>query len=248
MRINSNFSSPNYSPRTKHLEYIMVHFTEITFEAALEKLTNQESKVSAHYLIKEDGEIFQLVPDDHIAWHAGKSSWHECEALNENSIGIEIDNLGDCAFKKDQMDACIKLSQMLLKKHNIEKSNFIAHSDVAPARKIDPGIFFDWELYAENGLGIWHDLSEPESSRVLYNFGDSGDEIKMMQQGLRKLGYAIDITGIMDKQTNFVIRAFQSKFYPKCIHQKGIAYYFNDESQYSWCVFSEEILQKLLRN
>jgi N-acetyl-anhydromuramyl-L-alanine amidase AmpD len=146
------------------------------------------------------------------------------------------------------MDALIELSHKLLVKHGIKRSNFIAHSDVAPERKIDPGIFFDWELCANNGLGIWHDLAAPNFSKVLYKFGDSGDEIKTLQQSLGKLGYAIDISSIMDKQTNFVIRSFKSKFYPKPLRKKGVESYFNDESRYNWCSFSKKILHKLLQD
>lgn len=246
MQINTNFSSPNYSPRSQPVEYIMVHFTEMLFEEALEKLTDEKSKVSAHYLIKEDGEIFQLVSDDYIAWHAGKSLWHGKEALNENSIGIELDNLGTCEFTEAQMNACIKLSKKLISKHNINPRNFIGHSDVAPDRKIDPGIFFDWELCAKNNLGIWHDMPNPTSSKILYNFGESGDDIKNLQSNLEKLGYTIKTTGIFDQQTNFVVRAFQSKFYPHSILTKGVEYYFNQNSIYPWCSFSESILHKIL--
>ena len=116
MRINNNFFSPNYSNRVKNPEYIIMHFTEMIFEDALAKLTDPEAQVSAHYLIKENGEIFQLVDDDNIAWHAGVSSWQGNEALNQNSIGIELDYLGNCEFKRAQMDACIELSKNLLKK------------------------------------------------------------------------------------------------------------------------------------
>ena len=246
MRINNNFLSPNYSSRSQKLEYIMVHFTEMTFDDALGKLIDSASKVSAHYLIKEDGEIFQLVDEIKIAWHAGKSSWRGASSLNQNSIGIELDNLGNCKFKEPQMQSCIELSKFLMNKYNIAAENFIAHSDVAPARKIDPGIFFDWELCAKNNLGIWHNLHAPKDSKKLFALGDQGVGIKQLQQNLRKLGYELEITSVFDMQTNFVVRSFQSKFYPEIIHQKGVDFYIDDNSQYIWCSFSELILQKLL--
>ncbi len=246
MRINRDFSSPNYAKRTKKIEYIIVHFTEMTFKDALEKLIDKNSEVSTHYLIKEDGEIFQLVNDDHIAWHAGKSSWHGTNALNENSIGIEIDNLGDREFTKNQIKSGIELSQFLIKKYKIPAENFIGHSDIAPSRKIDPGILFNWELCAKNGLGIWHNIQAPKSSSILFKFGDSAEKIKQLQKNLKKIGYAIDTTGEFDQQTNFVIRAFQSKFYPKIIKKKGLEFFQNTNSQYYWDSFSEQILQKIL--
>ena len=246
MHINNDFSSPNFSVRTKIIEYIIVHFTEMNFGDALEKLTTKDSGVSTHYLIKEDGQVFQLVDDKHIAWHAGKSAWRGTEALNENSIGIEIDNLGDREFKKLQMQSCIELSQNLMKKYSIPEKNFIGHSDIAPARKIDPGIFFDWKLCAQNGLGIWHNLPTPKLSKKLFVFGDRGSEIKNLQKNLGKIGYALEVTGAFDLQTNFVVRAFQSKFCPKIIHESGLDFYQNDESKYSWDSFSETVLQKLL--
>jgi N-acetylmuramoyl-L-alanine amidase len=246
MQINRDFSSPNYAKRTKEIEYIIVHFTEMTFKDALEKLLDKNTEVSAHYLIKENGEIFQLVNDEHIAWHAGNSSWYGVEALNQNSIGIEIDNLGDREFDEEQMKSCIELSQFLMKKYKIPVENFIGHSDIAPSRKIDPGIFFNWELCAKNELGIWHNSKEPESSSILFKFGDATERIKQLQKNLKKIGYNIDETGEFDKQTNFVVRAFQSKFYPKIIRRKGLEFYQNINSQYFWDSFSEQILQKLL--
>ena len=246
MRINNNFPSPNYDIRNKKIQYIIVHFTEMSFDGALRRLTDEAAQVSAHYIIKENGEIFQLVADENIAWHAGKSSWYGEEALNRNSIGIELDNLGNCRFAKAQMQACLALSNVLVKKYDIPPGNFIGHSDVAPERKIDPGIFFDWEFFAKNGLGIWHNLQAPDKVEQLFKFGDKGEEIKHLQQDLKKLGYDIKDTGIFDVQTNFVIRAFQSKFYPEIIHRKGIDFYNNDKSQYSWDLFSKRILNKLL--
>ena len=95
MLINANFTSPNFTDRKKPIEYIIVHYTEMPFNLALNRLIDKEAEVSSHYLIKEDGEIFRLVADDKIAWHAGKSFWKGQSALNQNSIGIELDNLGN---------------------------------------------------------------------------------------------------------------------------------------------------------
>ncbi len=255
MNINNEFLSPNYSHRKQKIDYIIIHYTEMNFDDALRKLIDKKSEVSAHYLIKEDGEIFQLVDDQNVAWHAGLSFWNGQNALNQNSIGIELDNLGNNEFSKAQMRSCIKLSQALKKKYDIPKHNFIGHSDVAPTRKIDPGIFFNWKLCAENGLGIWHDLEPIQESLHLnplsnteksINFGDKGRRVAKLQKNLSKLGYQLEVTSIFDIETNYVIRSFQAKFYPQIIKQKGIDFYNDNNSLYSWCIFSERILQRLL--
>lgn len=245
MLINNNFPSPNFSMRIKPIEYIIIHFTEMEFESALYKLTSLEAEVSAHYLIKEDGEIFRLVDDDKIAWHAGKSFWRGESALNQNSIGIELDNLGKNKFSPKQINSCLNLSQLLKQKYNIPFRNFIGHSDVAPARKIDPGIFFDWQFFAQNGLGIWHDVANSRG-QIMQQFGNINKDVAKLQAGLARLGYFVEINGEFDMQTNYVVRSFQSKFYPEIIHEKGIEFYYNFDSKYSWDSVSQEMLDRLV--
>lgn len=249
MYINSKFSSSNYLPRVKKIEYIILHYTERTFTEALAILTDIQSEVSSHYLIKEDGETFQLVDDNKIAWHAGESSWQNSTGLNQNSLGIEIDNLGIAEFTPSQMQSCIKLCHYLVDKYDINFVNIIGHSDVAPDRKLDPGIFFDWQKLAKNGLGYWHDIEySKESAKIIWHkFRQKGSKIEKLQQNLRMLGYKINISGQIDIQTNNVIRAFQSRFCAKLIQDKGgIDFYKNLKSIYYWDDFSEQVLQKLL--
>ena len=199
MLLTHKFRSPNYAPRTKKIDYIIIHFTEMLFADALDRLTDASSGVSAHYLIKKDGEILQLVSDANIAWHAGISHWCGQEKLNQNSIGIELDNMGNEPFSKLQMRSCIELSASLMTKYNIPTRNFIGHSDIAPDRKIDPGIFFDWKICAQHNLGIWHGLEQQSADQEqLFCFGDAGTKIENLQQNLGKLGYNIEITGIYD--------------------------------------------------
>ena len=248
MLVNSNFSSPNFSKRTKQIEYGILHFTEMPFKEALARLCDKASEVSAHYLIKENGEIFQLVQDENIAWHAGKSSWHGKERLNQNSIGIELDNLGNKEFNKDQMNSCIKLCKDLATKYDIPKENFIGHSDVAPERKIDPGIFFSWKLLYKQGLGIWHKIQPLSMNISLYEFGTIGENIGKIQTKLKKVGYNIEKTEIFDQQTNCVIRAFQSKFCPHIIKELGLEYYNNLDSKYSWDSHSDNVLNELVKS
>jgi N-acetylmuramoyl-L-alanine amidase len=179
MYINTEFSSPNYSLRTSKIEYIILHYTEIPLQDALARLIDDESELSTHYLIKEDGEILQLVDDYKIAWHAGKSGWKNFSQLNLNSLGIEIDNSGTSEFSSIQMQSCIELCNYLVNKHNINPASVIGHSDIAPDRKIDPGIFFDWQMLAKQGLGCWHNLeySQDLANTILYKFGQQGKEI-----------------------------------------------------------------------
>jgi N-acetylmuramoyl-L-alanine amidase len=249
MQINNNFRSPNYSPRVKKIEYIILHYTEMPFEAALSKLIDATSAVSCHYLIRKDGEIFNLVEDDKIAWHAGESSWQNSVKLNQNSIGIELDNLGNSKFSQEQMKSCIDLCQYLVSLYHLNPEDIIGHSDIAPNRKIDPGIFFDWQLLAKHNLGKWHDIaySEDLKSQPLLGFEESGHKVLELQQRLHKLGYKIEQSGQFDTQTSKVIRAFQAHFCPEIIHHKhGIEFYKNLDSIYSWDGFSEAVLQELV--
>ena len=193
MLINHDFKSPNFDHREIPIEYIIIHYTEMAFEDALQKLINKGSKVSAHYLIKADGQIFQLVDDNKIAWHAGKSCWKKQEKLNQNSIGIELDNLGVTKFTQQQISSCLELSKYLMQKHFIPKYNFIGHSDIAADRKIDPGIFFDWQFFAQHGLGIWHNLERSASSQ-LHQLGEEGAKIHSLQTKLDLLGYNIKMS------------------------------------------------------
>ena len=131
---------------------------------AINKLTNIQSEVSCHYLIKDNGEILKIVPDLYIAWHAGKSSWRSFKSLNKNSIGIEITNPGSQfgykKFSKNQISSVIRLSKSLIKKYKISNKNILGHSDVAPERKKDPGEKFPWEHLAKNKISLWHNLEK----------------------------------------------------------------------------------------
>ena len=222
-KIFKQYSSPNYAIREKNIKYIVLHYTEMTFTGALERLCDKESNVSAHYLIKADGTIYQLVEDKHVAWHAGISYWRGEEKLNQNSIGIEMDNSGRDVFPNKQMSSCADLCLYLMDKYNIKSGAVIGHSDIAPDRKIDPGIFFDWQYLAKRGVGI----IPAENAQVNVDI-----DIKSAQQILTGIGYKIDVTGVLDQQTSNVLRAFQSRFCPQVIHQLGVEYYNNLDNHY----------------
>ena len=155
------FTTLNYSPnfdlkkrKIKDIKFIVFHYTGMKNEKqAIRKLTDYDSKVSSHYFIKNNGEILTLIPDLHVAWHAGISHWKKYKSLNINSIGIEISNPGHNFkykhFSKKQIFSIIKLSRFLLKKYKIKVNNFLGHSDIAPNRKIDPGEKFPWKYLSK---------------------------------------------------------------------------------------------------
>ena len=124
---------------------------------AINRLTNIQSEVSCHYLIKNNGEIIRVVPDLYIAWHAGKSSWKNYKSLNQKSIGIEITNpgheFGYKKFSKKQISSLLKLSKFLVKRYKIIKNNILGHSDIAPERKKDPGEKFPWKYLNQKKIG-----------------------------------------------------------------------------------------------
>ena len=158
-----NFDLPKRSK--KIIKFIIIHYTGMKKEVeAIERLSSPKSKVSSHYLIKNNGDILMLVPDTYTAWHAGKSSWKKYKSLNKYSIGIEISNPGhDYGYKKfssKQIFSIIKLLEYLIKKYKLKKQNILGHSDIAPNRKKDPGEKFPWNKLAYKNLCNWHSISQ----------------------------------------------------------------------------------------
>jgi N-acetylmuramoyl-L-alanine amidase len=142
-----HYYSPNFNKKIRPInsvKLVIIHYTGMQSEReSIKRLCNSSSKVSCHYLINQNGKIFQLVKETHAAWHAGKSCWGKYKNLNENSIGIELVNKGHkfgyTNFKTKQILALVKLCKKLIKKYKIKKKNIVGHSDIAPLRKIDPG-------------------------------------------------------------------------------------------------------------
>ena len=201
--------SPNYNLRPSHavMSTIVMHYTDMeSASEAIDLLCHEDAGVSAHYLIDENGEVTQMVADDHRAWHAGKSTWRGIENVNDYSIGIELANPGHrCGYKpfpKAQMESLKTLCCDLIERHPIEQRNIVAHSDIAPLRKKDPGELFDWQWLAEQGIGLW-----PESL-----FEAELLSIKALQQTLSDIGYPLVIDGIMGEETEAVITAFKRRF------------------------------------
>lgn len=156
--------SPNSDARRGGLapSLVVLHYTAMdSAEAALERLCDPECEVSSHYLIGRDGAVFRLVDERRRAWHAGAGRWAGREDVNSRSIGIELDNDGMTAFPESQMAALEELLADILGRHALEPKAVIAHSDMAPDRKSDPGRRFDWQRLASKGLSVWPEAAMP---------------------------------------------------------------------------------------
>ena len=221
--------SPNLGPRKtdRRPSWIMLHYTGMeSGVAALQLLTNPLSEVSCHYLVWEDGRIFQLVPEAARAWHAGRGSWKGEEDLNSHSIGIEIVNGGHRyglpPYPPAQIEAVIALCQDIMARHTIPAGHVLAHSDSAPTRKEDPGEHFPWEHLAQAGVGLWPQTEPvPETASALYQPGDEGQPVRALQALLAMIGYPIQMTGVYDGLTESVIKAVQRRYRPQSV--TGIA-------------------------
>ena len=177
LKYSPNFNAIKRSER--NIKFIIIHYTGMRKElSAINRLCNFKSKVSAHYFIKKNGLILNLVPPLYEAWHAGKSSWKNLKSLNKYSIGIEIQNSGHNNkyenFSQKQIISIKKLLKCLVKKYNINLKNVLGHSDISPDRKKDPGEKFPWEKLAKSKLSQWHNLNEKKTQRKKINFSKLG--------------------------------------------------------------------------
>jgi len=216
----------NYSPnfdsnkrKSKQIKFLIFHYTGMKKESeAIKRLTNIQSEVSSHYLIKKNGDIVVMVPDLYIAWHAGKSSWKNFKSLNKNSIGIEISNPGHennyLNFSKKQVQSIIYLSKSLFKKYKIKSSNVLGHSDIAPFRKKDPGEKFPWRYLAKFGIAKWHSLSKKILKENRLKIINTNEE-KNFFKNLFKIGYS---KKVLNKKT--LVSAFQRRFRQELINGK----------------------------
>jgi N-acetylmuramoyl-L-alanine amidase len=184
-----------------------------SLQSAVERLISKKYEVSSHYLVSRTGKIIQLVKDNNIAWHAGISNWFKFKNLNNNSIGIELENKGHQygyqAFPNKQIVQLIKILKILKRKFKIKNINITGHSDIAPNRKIDPGEKFPWKKLYKNDLAIWHSLDEQfiKNFRLkkLININK-----KNMLRMIKKLGYTRVLTA--DSLDKDFIKAFQRRY------------------------------------
>jgi N-acetylmuramoyl-L-alanine amidase len=214
--------SPNVEARKdgRTPDMILLHYTGMqTGAAALERLCAPDSKVSAHYVVFEDGRIVQCVPEDRRAWHAGVASWAGEPDINSCSIGIEIVNpgheFGYPDFPLRQTAAVISLCRSILTRRGpLAPDRILGHSDVAPARKQDPGEKFPWDLLNESGIGHWVRPAPLNLEGPSLQPGEQGEVVTRLQRALRGYGYAIEETGHYDEATQLVLTAFQRHFRP----------------------------------
>ena len=221
--------TPNFNSKkriSKEIKFIIFHYTGMKKESeAIKKLTNIQSEVSSHYIVKNNGELVKLLPDLYIAWHAGKSSWKNYKSLNSNSIGIEITNPGHefnyKNFSKKQIMSIIKLSKFLIKKYTINSQNILGHSDIAPERKKDPGEKFPWKYLSQNKIGLWHTLKNHELIKNR-NLKTTKIEKIFFYNNLFKIGYSKKIPKYLDKDRYLreVVKTFQRRFRQALVNAK----------------------------
>jgi N-acetylmuramoyl-L-alanine amidase len=209
----------NYGERAEgtNIDILLLHYTGMeSGDAALDWLCREESGVSCHYFVYEDGRVFQLVPEAKRAWHAGKSCWQDEVDTNSRSIGIEIVNSGHSGdypdFPEAQIEAVIDLCKDILGRNpDIKPQNVLAHSDVAPGRKHDPGEKFPWAVLHKHGIGHW--VTAPKQVRGGFlQMGDAGEPVAALQAMLTLYGYCVEISGTYDQRTHDCIYAFQQHF------------------------------------
>lgn len=215
--------SPNWDERPdgNMIDTVVLHYTGMkTGAEALARLCDPAAKVSAHYMIEEDGRLYQLVPEDKRAWHAGVSSWQGRDNINHTSIGIELVNpgheFGYRHFPTAQIDRLLDLLGDITARHEIAPSRFIGHSDIAPDRKSDPGERFPWQRLASAGYGLWSDVSG-ESVRSVAKVGDKGALVGNLNKQLGIVGYHISDHDSFDYPTECAVRAFQAHWRPETV-------------------------------
>jgi N-acetylmuramoyl-L-alanine amidase len=219
--VESVLPSPNHGEREggRAPDMILLHYTGmLDAEAALRRLCAATSEVSTHYFVHEDGRIVQCVHEARRAWHAGAGSWQNETDINSCSIGVEIANPGHDHgypdFPRRQIAAVIMLCRGIIARRQIAAERVLAHSDIAPARKKDPGEKFPWRRLHESGVGHWVEPARiTETGRIL-SPGDSGQPVSDLQSDLSKYGYSVFQNGAYDEVTRDAVIAFQRHFRP----------------------------------
>lgn len=213
--------SPCWEPRrgTQKPDILLLHYTGMTScERAIDWLSRPEARVSCHYVIDVDGCITQMVSENLRAWHAGVSYWAGETDINSHSIGFEIHNPGHDYgypdFPDAQMAAVVALAADVIHRWGIRPERVLAHSDIAPARKPDPGEKFDWHRLWQSGIGRWIEPTPVDEDDAGHSPGTRHDDVAFAQALLRTYGYGVTETGELDLPTQQVVVAFQRHFRP----------------------------------
>ena len=223
MKFNTDLS-PNYSIKTrpkKDIKFVIIHYTGMQSEIeSFKRLKNVKSKVSCHYFINRKGLIIQMVKDNKIAWHAGKSKWKKYNNLNKYSLGIEMVNKGHRfgyqKFSNIQLRSLINLCRSLKKKYIIRRENFLGHSDIAPFRKIDPGEKFPWKRLSKYNLGCWYSNSAKKLKLI-----DKKKIENLFFKNIYKIGYRyFKVNKRLKNKDKLIIKSFQRHYYPQSVSGK----------------------------
>ena len=210
--------SPNFGPRLDGVpvDSLILHYTGMpSGESAEAWLCDTASSVSSHYIVHEDGRVVQMVRETDRAWHAGQSFWRGCRDMNSCSIGVEIVNPGHDGglphFADIQIEGVIALCRNVIERNGIAPERVLAHSDVAPGRKVDPGERFPGAALADAGVGHFVAPASVQGGRFLAA-GDRGEPVEALQSMLALYGYNVEINAVFDDQTRRVVEAFQRHF------------------------------------
>ena len=222
MKIKNVFS-PNFDKKKRSynlIKFIVIHYTGMQSEReSMTRLTNPKSKVSSHFLINRRGDVFRLVEDNRIAWHAGRSCWGKYKNLNKNSIGIELVNKGHKfgyqTYSQKQLLSLIKICKKIMKKYKIHRKNILGHSDIAPQRKIDPGEKFSWERLAKNKVGLWHNYQSNFLKKLRKKKISKKEKLQFIKK-ITRIGYCVP-----SKRKHFFVKfvkAFQRRYRKELIN------------------------------
>lgn len=222
----NNFILPHYEDRTEPISHLVIHSFALPVPEMIKRLN--DLKVSTHYLIDINGKITKLVPEDKIAYHAGKSFWRGKESINKSSVGIELQNptLGQTPFPKKQLNAFILLAKDIMYRHKIPPKNVVAHSDIAPTRKVDVGKAFPWQEMTKHNIGIY-----PPAQNTSIKNKDVG---KLLSQ----IGYN---TNDLDK----ALLAFERRFMPELIATDNDIHHLEENLQTQKPILNDTVLRRL---
>ena len=220
MKYITKYKSPNYNSRNKSkIQLIIIHYTALSnSKEAISYLCTKENKVSAHYLISQDGEIYYLVNERFRAWHAGQSYWQDIVDINSFSIGIELDynpNGKNNKFSSKMISSLIKLILKIKNKYKVDKKNILAHSDIAPFRKKDPGKYFPWKLLRnEKIISNFQNITKKDRATIedWFNKYNIKSKKRIIIFALSLIGYDTRQVYKSSKQYNRLITAYKSRY------------------------------------